>query len=441
MRSRRRFTRDLALAGAAVAARPLRSLAQSPPSERVVVAVMGVHGRGRSLARQFAAQPNAEVGWVCDVDERYAEACQAAVEKVQGRRPRAQKDVRRLLEERDVDAVVVATPDHWHAPAALMAVAAGKHVYLEKPCGHNPREGELLIEAEKKHRRIIQMGSQRRSWPGVKRAMAALHSGIIGRVYFAKGWYANNRESIGFGQETPVPDQLDYDLWQGPAPRTPYRDNIHPYNWHWFRRWGTGEALNNGTHEIDVMRWGMGVDYPSRVVASGGRYRYRDDWEFPDTMVASFEFDDGRCITWEGRSCNNHPIEGMERGVVFHGEKGTMVQLHDGYTVYANDRERTVIEHVESGGDSSNVTDTTSPDAALDKVHVAAFLTRVREGKLDSSPIAEGHKSVLLCHLANIAWRSGRVLTTDKRNGHILGDPEAMALWGREYEQGWEPVV
>jgi predicted dehydrogenase len=439
-RTRREFTRDLALLGAAASLRP-RSVFGSA-ALRVRVAVMGVRSRGLHLAREFAKQPDTEVAWICDVDRRYAETAAAEVEPLQARAPRLEKDVRRVLDQADVDALVVAAPDHWHAPAAILAASAGKHVYLEKPCSHNPAEGEMLIEAQTRHKRIIHMGNQRRSWRNVNRCIEALHGGVIGNVYFARGWYANNRESIGTGRPAPVPEYLDYDLWQGPAPRTPYRDNIHPYNWHWFRRWGTGEALNNGSHEIDLMRWGMGVDYPTRVTAVGGRYAFQDDWEFPDTMVATFEFGKERCFSWEGRSCNNHPVEGDGRGVIFYGEKGSVVVLGDGYVVYANDPEHTVIERVEPEPTSvADATNTMSPDAGLDAVHIANFLAAVRGDGTTSSPIAEGHKSVLLGQLANIAWQTGRVLELDPSNGQILDDVQARALWGREYEPGWEPAV
>lgn len=439
-RTRREFTRDLALGMGAVAAAPSLSFGQDAPTP-VRVAVMGVRSRGLALAREFAAQPDAKVSWLCEVDTRYVDDCASQVEALQGRRPQLEKDVRAVVKKADVDALVIAAPDHWHAPATLLALAAGKHVYVEKPCGHNPREGELLVEAQRRHGRIVQMGNQRRSWPNVQRCMRALHDGIIGRVYFARGWYANNRESIGTGRPAPVPESLDYELWQGPAPRTPYRDNIHPYNWHWFTRWGTGEALNNGSHELDVMRWGLGVDFPTRVVAAGGRYAYQDDWEFPDTMILTFEFDGGRCFTWEGRSCNNLPVEGIGRGVIFHGEKGSVLQLHHGYRAVANDPGHTLIEEVVDEGPPADATNTTSPDAALDALHLRDFIEGIRDGRAVSSPIDEGHKSVLLGHLGNIAWRTGRVLATDPRNGHILDDAEAMKLWGRDYEPGWEPRI
>jgi predicted dehydrogenase len=439
-KSRRTFIKKSALAGAAFAIQPFPIFASGSPNEKVVLAVMGVRSRGLDLAKTFAQRANAEIAVVCDVDKRYLDKCVEEVAKLQKRKPKDEKDIRKVLENKDIDAVVIAAPDHWHAPAAIMAVKAGKHVYLEKPCSHNPAEGEMLIEAEKKYKRIIQMGNQRRSWPNVVEAVNDLRSGIIGKVYYAKGWYANNRKSIGFGKEAPVPDYLDFDLWQGPAPRTPYRDNIHPYEWHWFWRWGTGEALNNGTHEIDVMRWGMGVDFPSRVVAAGGRYHFNDDWEFPDTMVANFDFEDGRTITWESRSCNPYILHGDGRGVIFHGEKGTLLQTQHDYVVY--DMDNKVIKEVKHQSETAiDGTNTVSPFAAMEYAHADNFLDGIRLGKPVSSPIAEGHKSVLMCQLSNIAWRTGRALNIDQRNGHIIGDREAMSYWGRDYEPGWEPVV
>ena len=439
--TRRTFLKKAGLAGAAMTIHPFSIFSQGSPNERVSVAVMGVRSRGLALAKEFAGMKDTEVAYLCDVDQRFLDNAIAEVSSLQASRPKGEKDIRKILEDKNVDAIAIAAPDHWHAPAALMSMAAGKHVYLEKPCSHNPREGELLIEAQQRYKRVLQMGNQRRSWPNVVQCIQDLHSGIIGRVYFAKGWYANNREPIGFGKEVAVPDFLDWDLWQGPAPRTAYRDNVHPYNWHWFHRWGTGEALNNGTHEIDVMRWGLGVDYPTRVVASGGRYAYQDDWQFPDTMVANFEFENGSCISWEGRSCNIHQMEGDGRGVIFYGEKGTLIQTGHQYKVYANDPEQTLIKEVkDSGNQPADSTNTTSPNASLDGLHILNFLDGMRSGTPVTSPINEGHKSVLMCQLANIAWSTGRVLHVDQRNGHIIGDKEAMEnYWGREYEPGWEP--
>lgn len=409
------------------------------PGEKVVLGVMGVNSRGLYLAQQFSKLKNAEVGYICDVDETALNKAIAEVEKITGKRPKGIKDVRQLLDVKDLDALAIAAPDHWHAPAAILACQAGKHVYVEKPCAHNPAEGELLVEAARKYNRLVQMGSQRRSFPSLIEAMQALREGIIGRVYFARGWYANNRKSIGIGKPAPVPATLDYDLWQGPAPRRPYQDNLIHYNWHWFWHWGTGEALNNGTHEIDVMRWGLGVDFPSKVTSAGGRFAFKDDWETPDTQTITFEFPNNTAITWEGRSCNGFPEEGSGRGTIFYGERGTMV-IPGGADYKIFDEKNKLVKDVKGGakGDATNLVSATGDQ---DAVHLLNFVDSVRQQAKLTAPITEGQKSTLLPQLGNIAYRTGRTLTCDPANGHILNDKEAMKLWSREYEKGWKVVV
>lgn len=408
-------------------------------NEKISVACMGVNSRGLAVSTNFAAQKNAVVRYIADVDARAADRCIAAVEKVQQTRPAATPDFRKALEDKDLDALVVTAPDHWHAPAAIMACAAGKHVYLEKPCSHNPHEGELLIKAVHKYNKVIQMGNQRRSWPNVAAGIAELKAGIIGKVYYAKTWYTNNRASIGTGKKVEVPSWLDFELWQGPAPRRPFQDNLIHYNWHWFWHWGTGEALNNGTHMVDLARWGMDLGYPTRVSSAGGRYRYQDDWETPDTQVIDIEFANKALITWEGRSCNGRNTEGSSVGVIFYGEHGAL-QIDAGNAYKVFDLKNALVKEVKNDRniDARNLA---NPAQELDAIHLNNFLDAIKGKATLAADIQGGHQSTLLVQLGNIAQRTGRSLTVDPSNGHILNDKEAMQLWKRTYEKGWEPKV
>jgi len=407
-------------------------------NDRIRIGMMGVNSRGLALAGNYAKQANCEIVSVSDVDSRAADKCIESVFKIQQIRPKAVPDFRKALENKDMDALVVAAPDHWHAPAAILAAKAGKHVYLEKPCSHNPHEGELLVKVANKYKTVIQMGNQRRSWPNVVAAINEVKNGTIGRAYFAKGWYTNNRESIGFGKEVPVPEWLNYDLWQGPAPRRAFRDNLIHYNWHWFWNWGTGEALNNGTHMIDLMRWGLGVDYPTRVTSSGGRFRYKDDWETPDTQVINLEFPNNTMMTWEGRSCNGRNVEGNSVGVIFYGEKGSLVIDGNAYTIYDLDNKEVKTVKNEVVIDPRNLT---NPAETLDALHIQNFFDGIRKGAALHADILSGHQSTLLCQLGNISLRSGNALHIDATNGHILNDKAAQKFWQREYQAGWEPKL
>ena len=393
-------------------------------ADKVRLAIMGVNSRGMDLARSFLATGQAAIPYICDVDERAVRRAVELVKKEQPSGAQGVSDVRRVLEDKTVDALVIAAPDHWHAPAAILACAAGKHVYVEKPASHNAREGELMIAAARKHNRVVQLGTQRRSMPGVIEGIERLKAGELGRVLFSRGWYNNARPSIGAGKPAAVPEWLDYSLWQGPAPETPYRDNVVHYNWHWFWRWGTGELGNNGIHALDVCRWGLGVDYPRRVTSNGGKYFYRDDQETPDTHVVTYDFGE-KGITWEGRNWHRRGFEGSMFGIAFYGEKGTMLFDGGGYTIL--------------GMDGKEMSKGTGPDSQ--QPHLINFLDCVRTGKRPAADIDEGHKSTLLCHLGNIAYRTGRTLNTNPRNGHIEGDREAMEQWSREYRKGWEPKV
>jgi len=436
MYNRRDFIRQSALAGAGVLLAPsVFSLGKSQ-IEKVVVGVVGTNSRGHYLARMFAQLPNVEVGYICDVDQKVLDKTISEIEKLTGKKPKGEKDVRKLVEAKDLDAIVIAAPDHWHAPATLMALKAGKHVYVEKPCSHNPAEGEMLVAAAEKYKKVVQMGNQRRSFPRMIEAMQELHQGIIGRVYFAKGWYANARKPIGIGNVANVPSHLDYELWQGPAPRKPFKDNLIHYNWHWFWNWGTGEALNNGTHEIDMMRWGLGVDYPTKVVSAGGRFAFKDDWETPDTQTITYEFANNTAMTWEGRSCNDYDEVRSGRGVIFYGEKGTMViPGGDDYKVYELGSK--LIKEVKTTIQQADATNTMGMGEKLDSLHLQNFVDAIRGKVKQNSPIIDGHKSTLLPQLGNIAFRAGNTIHLDA-SGKIKDNKAAIALWSREYEKGWE---
>jgi predicted dehydrogenase len=431
---RRSFIHKSALAGSALLTSNVFAFKGSP-GEKVVVAVMGSNGRGEYLAQLYASLPDVEVGYICEVDDNVLQRTIAKVKDRTGKAPKGYKDVRKLLEEKDLDALVVAAPDHWHAPATLMAVKAGKHVYVEKPCCHSPAEGEILVEAATKYNKLIQMGNQRRSWPGVVEAMKELHNGVIGRAYYAKGWYTNARKPIGVGKAVAAPSNLDYELWQGPAPRRQYKDNLIHYNWHWFWNWGTGEACNNGTHEIDVMRWGLGAGLPNRVTSGGGRFAYKDDWETPDTQVITYEFDNNTSITWEGRSCNSFDETKGGRGTIFYGDKGTLIMLAgDDYKIY--DLDNKLIRDVKSPLGQVEAT-TQGMGDKLDSTHLSNFVDTIRGKAKLNSPIAEAYKSTLLPHLGNISQRTGKALKCNSTNGHS-DDADAKKLWAREYEKGWE---
>ena len=409
-------------------------------NDRVNVAIVGVFSRGEELAINFARQTNAcEVAAICDVDSHAIDKCVASVRNIQTRAPRGEKDFRRTLEDRQVDAIVIAMPDHWHTPAALLSLQAGKHVYLEKPISYCPREGEMMIEATAKYGKVVQVGTQRRSWPRVAEAVKLVQDGIIGKVHFGKGWYYNNRASIGRGNVVAVPDWLDWNLWQGPAPRTVYKDNIVHYNWHWFWHWGTAESLNNGTHMIDVLCWGMNLTYPTKVSSIGGRYYYEDDWETPDTQMVNLEFGNNVSMMWEGYSCSGRQIDGSSVGVVFYGDLGS-VYVSGGNDYKILDKRNNVTREVTSDIviDPQN---RVSPASQLDIIHIVNFFDAIQKGTPLAAPIDAGHRCTLLMQLANISLRTGRTLDINPANGRIVSDSEAQRFWSRSYEPGWEPKV
>jgi len=425
MVARRNFletTAGVALGAAALA--QTQAQAAETPNEKIVVGVMGVNGRGRSLAAGFVGQPNCEVAYICDVDSRAIPRAVEVVKAKQKRAPQGVEDFRRILDDKSVDALIVAAPNHWHAPATILGCSAGKHVYVEKPCSHTAEEGELAVAAARKNNRVVTMGTQRRSYPMLIEAIAKIHNGVLGKTHYARSWYNNRRNTIGTGEATPPPSWLNYELWQGPAPDRPFKSNLVHYNWHWHWHWGNGELGNNGVHALDVARWGMNVDYPSQVSSGGGRFRFDDDQETADTHLVTFTFKDST-IMWEGLSWSPLGVHGTRFGVSFHGEKGSMVVTDQDYTIY-DMKGKEVEKHTGARGDAP---------------HFANFLDCIRSGEKPNADIEIAHKSTLLCHLGNIAHRTSSTLTCDPRNGRIAANKPAQALWGREYRKGYQPKV
>lgn len=439
MITRRKFLDTLAVGAAGLAVKSTaKSYAQIlGANDRLNFVVIGLNGRGYAhLSALKANKSTARISHVCDVESNILSKFADTAQHELGYAPKAEKDFRKVLEEKEVDAITIATPDHWHTPMAIAGLRAGKHVYIEKPCSHNPAEGALLVEAQQKYGKMVQMGSQQRSSPHTIEIVEKIHNGLIGRPYFAKAWYANTRKTIGIGKKVPIPSTLDWALWQGPAPRRPYQDNVQPYNWHWFKMYGTGESLNNGTHEVDVCRWALGVDYPIRVTASGGRYHFKDDWQFYDTLVTSFEYQD-KLLSWEGMSCSGMKYYNRDRGSTIIGTTGTVLVDRDGYEIY--DLKGNKTSEYKAGGTTSS-SDLIGRDSMTD-AHFANFISGIRTGEKLHASISTGNVAVTMLQLSNIAWEVNRELQLDPGNAHILNDSQAMQMWGREYEKGWAPHV
>ena len=421
---RRTFLATTALAFPAV-------LLGQAPSRRLRVAVVGTSGRGTAHAVELAKLAGVEVSHVCDVDDAKTASAASAVEKKGFKRPATLRDFRKALEDSSVDAISIATPNHWHTPAAILGITAGKHVYVEKPCSHNAREGELLVEAARKHQKLVQHGTQRRSWAALQEAVQRLRGGEIGRVLSARAYYFNSRPTIGKGMAGPVPAGLDWSLWQGPAPEKEFRTNYVHYNWHWFWHWGNGELGNNGVHMLDAIRWGLGVTYPTRVVSGGAKVRFvDDDQETPDTNTVTYDFATAGgpvTVTWENRSWNNKTAVDPKHDVAFYGEKGTLYVQGAGYTIH-DLKGNEIAKGSGLGGDTT---------------HFQNFADAIRgEAKLNAE-IEEGHLSTLLCHLGNIAWRTTGAVQFDPAKKRLAegNAPAAGPLWGREYRAGWEPKI
>lgn len=404
-------------------------------NDRINVGMIGTNSRGHYLAEVFCGVKSANVMALCDVDTNVIAKTSKRINELTGNTVITERDIRKFLTNKDMDAVVIATPDHWHAPAAIRALVAGKHVYVEKPCAHNAQEGEWLVAAQEKYKMVVQMGNQQRSSVESRDIITQIHEGLIGETYKAYCWYTNTRKPIGNGKTTETPSTLDWDIWQGPAPRRPFHNNYVPYNWHWFWHWGTAETGNNATHELDIARWALQVDYPVIVKAEGSQaFMKGDDWEVYDTLNTSVVYEQNKTIIWDGQSCNGLGKWGRDRGTAIYGTKGSVVVDRNGYEVF--DLSGKKINEAKAA--QVNATTNTIGGGGLENLHVGNFLDTIKGiSKLQHSPIQEGHKSTLMCNLANIAYRLKHEIRCNPLNGHVI-DKDAAQYWQRSYEKGWE---
>ena len=417
--TRRSALQKTALLGLATAFGSLR--AANAAGRKLRVAVVGL-GRGMAHVSALLGLPDVEIAWLAEVDPKRLATGMKAVADKQGEGCRGVSDFRKALEDKTLDAVFIATPNFWHTPAALLAMQAGKHVYVEKPGSQNPAEAELIVAAAQKYGRLVQMGNQRRTW--MREGIAALHSGVIGDVHFARAFYYGSRKPIGAGAIAPGAD-LDLNLWQGPvADERDIRPFVH-YDWHWLWHWGNGELGNNGIHTLDVLRWGLQVRYPQRVTYNGGRYWHSDRQETPDTGTAVFDF--GKVgMEWVQSSCTPRAAEKPVAECVFYGDNGSLGLTGPNWTVY-DPKGGKVGEGAGAGG--------------KDPAHIGNFLSAIRGEAALNSPIDEGQISTMLCHLGNIAYRTNTVVECNPQTGRLVNNPAGEKLWKREYRPGWAPSV
>ncbi len=409
-------------------------------NDRLVVALMGCGRRVGGYCQAVSKKENnVDLAYICDVMKKQRERVAKDLKgKVTGDAV-LENDIRKVLADKNVDIIFNATPDHWHAPGAWMAMEAGKHVYLEKPCSHNPREGELLVEFEKKFGKLIQMGNQQRSSLKSKEIIKEIHNGVIGDAYKAVAFYSNSRGEVVVPKVAPVPEGLDWELFQGPAPRKAYEHDTWNYNWHWYGwDYGTAETGNNATHELDVARWALQVEYPNWVdVEAAKRHYLNDGWEMYDTMDATFKFDGDKVIKWDGKSRNAHKTYGADRGTIIYGTDGSVFVNRNGYKLF--DRKGKLIKDSQAKTQEAGVALGGGGD--MTDMHVENFFNVIRgKEKMLNSPIKQGAVSQMLTHYANISYRIGKSFEVNTENGRIK-DKTAMKLWGREYEKGWEPKL
>ncbi len=418
---RRSLFKQTSVFGIAAALPALTRLrAADQAANKLKVAVVAL-GRGMGHVQALLKLPNVEIKYLAEVDPKRLERGLKVVADTQSVSCHGVKDFRSFLDDKELDAVFIATPNFWHTPAAILCMQAGKHVYVEKPGSQNPFEAEMLVAATEKYGRVVQMGNQRRTW--MKEAIEALHGGAIGTVRYGRSNYYNSRKAVALGAQAAAPD-IDMDLWQGPVPDEPGRD-IKPfvhYDWHWLWHWGNGELANNGIHTLDILRWGLKVDYPERITYNGGRYWFKDVQETPDTGTAVFDF--GHVgMEWNQSSSQPRAAEKGLGELQFYGDNGTMAVARDYWTIYDLKGAEISKGKGAAGGDPA---------------HIGNFLDAIRGNTKLNSPIDEGQKSTMLCHLGNLAYRTGSMIHCDPKTGKIKNNPEAEKLWKRDYRKGWE---
>lgn len=435
MSSRRLFLQQSAAATVAGGVTASSFSRAAGANERLRVGVIGVGGQGAAHVKSWLSHDDVDLAYVCDVD---ADRLAKSAELAPGAKPVA--DLRTILDDAQVDAVSIATPDHWHAPAALLAMASGKHVYVEKPCSHNVREGRMLVDASERTGRVVQHGTQTRSSVGTQTAIQMLREGVIGDVRVARAWDVQWRGPIGHDKPSEPPAGFDYDLWVGPAPFVPFQANRGHYTWHWWYNFGTGDAGNDGVHELDIARWGLGVEsLPTRVAALGGKYVHDDDQQFPDTMTAVFEYEASATPTpaaqasmpdagtkqliFELRLWSTNYPENVDNGCEFIGTEGRMLLSKRGkFSIHGPRNKRLEKEIAESLGGS--VAD-----------HQRNFIEAIRGQAEAAADAATAHHSAALPHLANISTRLGRSFALDPQTEQVVDDAEANIMLGREYRQ------
>jgi predicted dehydrogenase len=423
--NRRTFIQVGAMAAATA---QLASASRADANSSLNMALIGCGGRGSYLKDLFNQQDGVQVTHVCDADQKRLAAAAGAVD---GRQITAVKDMRRILDDKNVDGVIVATPDHWHAPASILACEAGKHVYVEKPCSHNVREGRLLVEAAERNKVVVQHGTQVRSTSTMIEAIQMLRDGVIGDVLVSKAWNIQRRGEIGRQQPSSPPAELDYDLWVGPATMVPYQQNRVHHGWHWWYHFGTGDMGNDGVHDVEYARWGLGVTtHPVRVSAAGGKFFFDDDQEFPDTQQVAFQYpasgptERPRMLVYEQRLWSTNYPYNVDSGVEFYGTDGQMFLSRRGKVQILGGRNKKIEEDL--------------PRVEQDApAHVRDFLGAIRESRKSNADIGIGHLTTSLCHLGNVATRLGRGFQFDPASEQVVGDDEANKLMGRDYRDHW----